>query len=58
MSRDTGCRPHELLKLRITDIVFKNAGVIYLLAPLIIAIVIIAAGYFIYRGYKARSSWT
>lgn len=58
MSRDTGCRPHELLKLRIKDIVFKNAGVIYLLAPLIIAIVIIAAGYFIYRWYKARSSWT
>ncbi|MGA7369990.1 MAG: hypothetical protein WBX01_12745 [Nitrososphaeraceae archaeon] len=26
MSRDTGCRPHELLKLRIKDIVFKNAG--------------------------------
>jgi integrase len=25
MSRDTGCRPHELLKLRIKDIVFKNA---------------------------------
>ena len=24
MSRDTGCRPHELLKLRIKDIVFKN----------------------------------
>ena len=26
MSRDTGCRPHELLRLRIRDIVFKNAG--------------------------------
>lgn len=26
MSRDTGCRPHELLKLRIKDIVFKSAG--------------------------------
>ena len=26
MSRDTGCRPHELLKLRIKDIVFKTAG--------------------------------
>jgi integrase len=26
MSRDTGCRPHELLKLRIKDIVFKNAA--------------------------------
>jgi hypothetical protein len=26
MSRDTGCRPHELLKLRIKDIVFKNTG--------------------------------
>jgi hypothetical protein len=26
MSRDTGCRPHELLKLRIRDIVFKSAG--------------------------------
>jgi integrase len=26
MSRDTGCRPHELLKLRICDIVFKSAG--------------------------------
>jgi integrase len=26
MSRDTGCRPHELLRLRIKDIVFKNAG--------------------------------
>jgi integrase len=27
MSRDTGCRPHELLKLRIKDIVFKNSGI-------------------------------
>jgi integrase len=26
MSRDTGCRPHELLKLRICNIVFKSAG--------------------------------
>jgi hypothetical protein len=26
MSRDTGCRPHELLTLRIRDVVFKNAG--------------------------------
>ncbi|MGH9976225.1 MAG: hypothetical protein ACRD8Z_10385, partial [Nitrososphaeraceae archaeon] len=26
VSRDTGCRPHELLKLRIWDIVFKSAG--------------------------------
>jgi len=26
MSRDTGCRPHELLKIRIRDIVFKSAG--------------------------------
>jgi integrase len=26
MSRDTGCRPHELLKLRIRDIIFKSAG--------------------------------
>jgi hypothetical protein len=26
MSRDTGCRPHELLKLRINDIVFRSAG--------------------------------
>jgi integrase len=26
MSRDTGCRPHELLKLRIKDIVLKTAG--------------------------------
>ena len=26
MSRDTGCRPHELLKLRIKDIVFKTTG--------------------------------
>jgi integrase len=26
MSRDTGCRPHELLKLRIHDVVFKSAG--------------------------------
>jgi integrase len=26
MSRDTGCRPHELLKLKIKDIVFKFAG--------------------------------
>jgi integrase len=25
MSWDTGCRPHELLKLRIKDIVFKSA---------------------------------
>ncbi len=26
MSYDTGCRPHEILKLRIRDIVFKSAG--------------------------------
>jgi integrase len=26
MSRDTGCRPHELLKLRVKDIVFRSAG--------------------------------
>jgi integrase len=26
MSRDTSARPHELLKLRIRDVVFKNAG--------------------------------
>jgi integrase/predicted nucleic acid-binding Zn ribbon protein len=26
MSRDTSCRPHELLKLRIKDIVFKSAS--------------------------------
>lgn len=26
MSRDTGCRPHELLKLRIKDLVFKTTG--------------------------------
>ena len=26
MAYDTGCRPHELLKLRIKDIVFKNRG--------------------------------
>jgi integrase len=26
MAYDTGCRPHELLKLRIKDIVFKNSG--------------------------------
>ena len=26
MSRDTGCRPHELLRLRIKDVIFKNAG--------------------------------
>ena len=26
MAYDTGCRPHELLKLRIRDIVFKNSG--------------------------------
>ena len=26
MSHDTGCRPHELLKLRIKDISFKSAG--------------------------------
>jgi integrase len=25
MSRDTGCRPHELLKLKIRDIIFKSA---------------------------------
>jgi integrase len=25
MSRDTGCRPHELLRLRIKDVIFKNA---------------------------------
>jgi integrase len=24
MSRDSGCRPHELLKLRIRDIVFRS----------------------------------
>jgi hypothetical protein len=26
ISRDTSCRPHEILKLRIKDIVFKNAA--------------------------------
>jgi integrase/recombinase XerD len=26
MSRDTSCRPHELLKLHIKDIVFKSAS--------------------------------
>ena len=26
MSRDTSCRPHELLKLRIKDVVFKSAS--------------------------------
>jgi integrase len=26
MAYDTGCRPHELLKLKIRDIVFKNRG--------------------------------
>jgi integrase/recombinase XerD len=26
MSRDTGCRPHELLKLHVKDIVFKSTG--------------------------------
>jgi integrase len=26
MSRDSGCRPHELIRLRIRDLVFKNAG--------------------------------
>ena len=26
VSRDTSCRPHEILKLRIRDIVFKTAG--------------------------------
>jgi integrase len=26
MSRDTGCRPHELLRLRIKDIVFRSTG--------------------------------
>ena len=26
MSRDTGCRPHELLRLRIKDVIFKNVG--------------------------------
>ena len=26
MSRDSGCRPHELLKLRVKEIVFKTAG--------------------------------
>ena len=26
MSYDTGCRPHEILKLRIRDIVFKSTG--------------------------------
>jgi integrase len=26
MAYDTGCRPHELLRLRIKDIVFKNRG--------------------------------
>jgi integrase len=26
MSRDTGCRPHELLKLRIKEVVFKTTG--------------------------------
>jgi integrase/recombinase XerD len=26
ISRDTGCRPHEILKLRLKDITFKTAG--------------------------------
>jgi hypothetical protein len=26
MSRDTSCRPHELLKLRIRDVIFKSTG--------------------------------
>jgi integrase len=26
ISRDTGCRPHEILKLRIKDITFKTTG--------------------------------
>ena len=39
-------------------IIIVAAIVIYILAPLIIAIAIIAAGYFIYRWYKSRSSWT
>jgi integrase len=26
MSRDTSCRPHELLKLRIRDVIFKRVG--------------------------------
>ena len=26
MSWDTGCRPHELLKLKVRDIVFKSVG--------------------------------
>jgi hypothetical protein len=39
-------------------LIIVAAIVIYLLAPLIIAIAIIAAGYFIYRWYKAKSSWT
>jgi integrase len=24
--RDTGCRPHEILKLKIKDVVFKTSG--------------------------------
>lgn len=38
-------------------LIIVAAIVIYVLAPLIIAIIIIAAAYFIYRWYKARSSW-
>ncbi len=26
ISRDTSCRPHEILKLRINDVVFETAG--------------------------------
>jgi integrase len=26
ISRDTGCRPHEILKLRLKDITFKTTG--------------------------------
>jgi integrase len=26
ISRDTGCRPHEILNIKIKDVVFKTAG--------------------------------
>jgi integrase len=36
ISRDTSCRPHEILKLRIKDVVFKTAGENYQYAEVLV----------------------
>ena len=36
ISRDTSCRPHEILKLRIKDVVFKTAGESYQYAEVLV----------------------